>query len=82
MAIGAYCGFHLKISRKGKKMKEKCDFNFLKGFWVSFYLYLLRKIRQKKWSESGLCLKKSYQSKHILLLILEKKNKVEVSLSR
>ena len=32
MAIGAYCGFHLKISRKGKKMKEKCDFKGILGF--------------------------------------------------
>ena len=47
----------------------------LNGFWVSIYLYTLRKIRQKKWPESGFCLKKSDQGKHILLLILEKKKK-------
>ena len=37
MAIGAYCGFHLKVSRKEKKMKEKYDFKGVLGFILFVY---------------------------------------------
>jgi hypothetical protein len=51
MAIGAYCGFHLKIARK-KKDEKYNDLKRNVGFICG--ACMVRKMRQKKWSEYGL----------------------------
>ena len=86
MAIGAYSGFHLKISRKGGKQRWKKSM-ILKGILGFILFEYAEKNKEKEMVRNGLVLEKIISMQAYSVTDIGKKNRkkkwnmVEVSLS-